>query len=121
MQREVAYMEGATALPRRNGELVFEEPWESRAFGLAITAFEAGASEWEEFRQGLIAEIAAWEGEHGHDHPEGGDWCYYARELASFERLLIEKGLVSVEELARRTVELEQEEDHRHQDHGRED
>ena len=61
MRPEVAHMEGVAALPRRNGELVFDEPWESRAFGLAVTASEAGAYEWEEFRQGLIAEVASWE------------------------------------------------------------
>lgn len=29
-------MSGAAALPRRNGELVFEAPWQGRAFGLAL-------------------------------------------------------------------------------------
>jgi nitrile hydratase accessory protein len=119
MRRDVADMPGTTALPRRNGELVFHEPWESRAFGLAVTASEAGAYEWEEFRQGLIAEIGAWEAEHGRDHDEGGDWRYYERWLASFERLLAEKGLVSADELGRRMDELEHEDDHRHDhDHG---
>ena len=31
------------APPRRNGELVFEVPWESRAFGVALALCEAGA------------------------------------------------------------------------------
>src|SRR2546425_1086769 len=64
MRGDVAEMEGISALPRRNGELVFTDPWESRAFGIAVTASEAGAYDWEEFRQGLIAEIAVWEAEH---------------------------------------------------------
>jgi nitrile hydratase accessory protein len=114
MRRDIAYMKGVTALPRTNGELVFDEPWESRAFGLAVTASEAGAYDWEEFRQGLIAEVAAWEAEHGRDHVEGGDWRYYARWLASLERLLAEKGLVSQDELACRMSELEREDDHDH-------
>ncbi len=121
MKREVAYMEGATALPRKNGELVFEEPWESRAFGLAVTASEAGAYGWEEFRQGLIAEIAAWEGEHGRDHREGEGWRYYARWLATLEQLLVEKGLVSSDELAARIAELAREDDHDHLAHEKED
>jgi len=122
MRRDVADMEGATALPRRNGELVFDEPWESRAFGLAVTASEAGAYEWEEFRQGLMAEIAAWEAEHGRDHAEGADWRYYSRWLASLERLLAEKGFLLPGEVARRMEELEHDDDpHHHDDHGGEE
>lgn len=117
MRSDVAQMQGAAALPRRNGELVFDEPWESRAFGLAITASEAGAYEWEEFRQGLITEVAAWEAEHGDDHVEGGDWRYYGRWLASLERLLAERGLVSQDELVGRMSKLEHEDDHDHHDH----
>ena len=33
---------GAAAPPRSNGELVFAEPWESRAFGMAVTLADAG-------------------------------------------------------------------------------
>jgi nitrile hydratase accessory protein len=117
MRRDVADMQGVAALPRRNGELVFDEPWESRAFGLAITASEAGAYGWEEFRQGLIAEIGTWEAEHGRDHVEGGDWRYYGRWLASLEHLLDAKGLISRDELAQRMAELEHDHDHDH-DHG---
>jgi nitrile hydratase accessory protein len=120
MRREVADMQGVISLPRRNGELVFAEPWESRIFGLAISASEAGAYEWGEFRQRLIAEIGSWEAEHGRDHLEGGDWRYYGRWLASVERLLADKGLVSQEELARRMGELEREDDHRHDQQDRE-
>ena len=35
-------IEGPAAPPRSNGELVFAEPWESRAFGMAVTLYEAG-------------------------------------------------------------------------------
>ena len=49
--------EGPEAPPRRNGELVFEAPWESRAFGMAVALCEQGLFEWEEFRRCLIAEI----------------------------------------------------------------
>ncbi|GAB7145686.1 hypothetical protein LRC484719_42880 [Mycobacterium riyadhense] len=46
--------------PRRNGELVFEAPWESRAFGLAVALAELNRYAWEEFRLQLIGEIADW-------------------------------------------------------------
>ncbi|MDT7620396.1 MAG: hypothetical protein QOF99_1297, partial [Pseudonocardiales bacterium] len=38
--------DGPGAPPRSNGELVFAEPWESRAFGMAVTLFDAGAFRW---------------------------------------------------------------------------
>ena len=44
--------DGPAALPRRNGELVFQAPWESRAFGVAIALHDAGAIDYEAFRRG---------------------------------------------------------------------
>lgn len=44
-------------LPRRNGELVFEAPWETRAFGLAAAYVEVAGVGWERFREHLIAAI----------------------------------------------------------------
>lgn len=52
-------VDSPAAPPRSNGELVFAEPWEGRAFGLALAASQAGAFDWEDFRQALIARIAA--------------------------------------------------------------
>ncbi|MFF5207270.1 nitrile hydratase accessory protein [Streptosporangium sp. NPDC000396] len=52
-------VDSPAAPPRSNGELVFAEPWEGRAFSLAVAASEAGAFAWEDFRQALIARIAA--------------------------------------------------------------
>ncbi len=48
-------------MPRKNGELVFQTPWESRVFGIAVTLCEQDVFEWEEFRQSLITEIREWE------------------------------------------------------------
>jgi len=36
-ERMIADMEETAALPRQNGELVFNAPWESRAFGMAAS------------------------------------------------------------------------------------
>ena len=55
-------LDGPAAPPRRNGELVFEAPWESRLFGLTMALHEAGAFSWDEFRSRLIAEIRHAEG-----------------------------------------------------------
>ena len=44
-------------VPRRNGELVFDAPWESRAFGLAAAYLEASGQDWATFRSHLISAI----------------------------------------------------------------
>ena len=93
-------MEGPAALPRRNGELVFEEPWQGRVFGMAIALHEQGAYEWEEFRQALIDRIAAAE-------RRGGPFVYYEIWLETFESLLSTKGLVTRDELDETTYQFE--------------
>jgi len=85
---------------RRNGELVFEAPWESRAFGIAVALCEAGTYEWEEFRQYLIEEIRRWDRE----HPDGTAYQYYERWLAALERLLADKGLCQRAQLDDRVI-----------------
>jgi nitrile hydratase accessory protein len=70
--------------PRANGELCFAEPWERQAFGLAVVLARDGHFEWEEFRQALIAEIAAWEATH--DRNDSG-WNYYECWLTALERV----------------------------------
>ena len=86
------------AVPRKNGELVFAAPWEGRVFGMAVALSDNRVTDWDAFRDRLAAEIAAAE-EHGDDSG------YYERWLASFERLLLETGLVEAEELDARTAE----------------
>lgn len=110
-ERLVADMGGDAALPRRNGELVFEEPWESQAFGLAIALSEGGYYDWEEFRQQLISEIGDWERS---NEDERAVWDYYRHWLASFERLLKDRGLVSEGEIDERAAELASKDDHHH-------
>jgi hypothetical protein len=56
-ERIAADLNSPAAIPRRNGEPVFNEPWESRAFGIAVAICERGLFTWDEFRDQLIAEI----------------------------------------------------------------
>src|SRR5215217_2112708 len=49
---------GPAAAPRKNGELIFAEPWEGRAFGMALALNEGRCYPWEDFRRRLIAQIA---------------------------------------------------------------
>jgi cobaltochelatase CobN len=90
----------AAAVPRRNGELVFDEPWQGRVFGMAVALSEQGRLPWEEFRQALIAEIAAAEA-------RGGEFRYYHAWLAAFERVLAERGAVRPDELEETTFQFE--------------
>lgn len=95
----VTDMTGEAALPRSNGELVFEDPWQGRVFGIAVSLHEDGRYDWPAFQERLIEEIRA----HG-----GGDRSaedYYGHWLAALERLLIEHGLVDPGELDRRVAE----------------
>jgi nitrile hydratase accessory protein len=88
----IANMDKQIALPRKNGELVFEAPWEARAFGLAVALNEKGAYRWSDFSQGLAREIATAEA-------SGDPSTYYERWLATLESLVIAKGLATHEEL----------------------
>ena len=90
-------MAGAEALPRSNGELVFESPWQARAFGVAVGLVQAQGLDWEAFRSRLIEEIGTWETEHP-DAPSDA-YEYYERWLAALERLVLESGMVSAAEL----------------------
>ena len=90
---------GPEAPPRRNGELVFSAPWESRIFGITLALHEVGLFPWEDFRARLIAEIA---------ERERGDaaWSYYACWAAALESLLGARGVCPAPELEARTREL---------------
>ena len=97
---QIADMQGELALPRSNGELVFAAPWEGRAFGIAVALNEGGAYEWGEFQGRLAEEIAS--------APRDEDASlYYERWLASLERLLLDQGMVTREDLDARTAAYE--------------
>jgi hypothetical protein len=46
------------SLPRDNGELVFEAPWQARALAIAVALVESLDVPWDTFRRRLMAEIA---------------------------------------------------------------
>ena len=94
----IANMEGLLAIPRQNGEPLFEAPWEARAFSLAVALNERDVYPWRAFSHGLAAEIAAAE-------RQGIDSSYYERWLASLEKLVTAAGLVTPDELQRRREE----------------
>jgi nitrile hydratase accessory protein len=91
--------EGAAAPPRRNGELVFAEPWESRAFGVAVTLADSGALRWDDFRRELVDRISQAE-------RSGEPYSYYRCWLEALERITVAQGMISRAELRHREDEL---------------
>ncbi|MCH9672820.1 MAG: nitrile hydratase accessory protein [Gammaproteobacteria bacterium] len=102
-------------VPRDNGELVFAEPWEARAFGMAVALSEQGRYPWHDFSEVLAAKTAAAEG-------DGVELPYYERWLSVLETLALERGLVSEAELAARTAQYhaDDHDDHHHWHDGHE-
>jgi nitrile hydratase accessory protein len=75
---------GTLDLPRANGELVFDEPWQARALGMGVVTIEAlgiGAVEW---RDALADAIER----HGYDPAEDPASAYYAAWVDALERLV---------------------------------
>ncbi|AEA28377.1 nitrile hydratase accessory protein [Pseudonocardia benzenivorans] len=92
----------ASAPPRADGELVFAEPWESRAFGMAVSLHDAGLFAWPQFQAALVARIAAWENQ----HPEGERSSFYTPWLGALEDVLAGDGTVFTDEVVQRAAEL---------------
>jgi len=93
---------GPAAPPRANGELVFEQPWQGRAFGLAMALTERGVVSYDAFRARLITRIAAWEA----DPPEGEPYSYYAQWLQALEDVLAAGSLVGTADVDARSREF---------------
>jgi nitrile hydratase accessory protein len=94
---EVRQMSGSTALPRQNGELVFDAPWQGRVLGLALAVVQRRGVAWDEFRRHLIAAIEA--------EPTGP---YYESWTAALSSLVVDLGLASAEELQTRGINCRQ-------------
>jgi hypothetical protein len=84
-------VDGVAAPPRRNGELAFDAPWQSRVFGLCAAIVETCfAGDREPFRQHLIAAIA--------EDPERPYWDSWTIAL---QQLVLEAGLLDAGALER--------------------
>ena len=105
IERAVTDISGDSALPRSNGELVFESPWEGRAFSVAVGLTNAGRYEWREFNSIFIEHISRAE-------QSDDSSTYYQRWLAALEELALKKGLVSAGELEQHAEQLAAEDDH---------
>ena len=86
------------ALPRDDNGPVFNQPWEAKAFALAVRLSEAGCFTWPEWVKIFSREIKAAQ-EQG--DPDLGN-TYYRHWLNALERICTAKGLVGKEDMHRR-------------------
>jgi nitrile hydratase accessory protein len=76
----------------------FEQPWELRAFAMAVAAYHSGHYQWSEFQLSLIESIRRWEAD-----PGGEPWSYYQHWLDALQSVLIKSGVLSGESVDERT------------------
>lgn len=93
--------------PRRNGELVFESPWQSRLFAVVVALGQEGGLDWESFRDRSIDGLR--EALDSDDVP----FAYYAVWLDAVESELLERGDLTSDDLSR-SITRERE----HDEHG---
>ena len=94
---------------------VFNEPWEARAFAMAVRLSESGICTWDEFRRHLISEIGKADKVRAHGWVEDGAG-YYTYFLRALENLLREKNIVDASALETKMREITEvgHEDHDH-------
>lgn len=96
------------SIPRDSEGPLFSEAWEGQAFAIAVALRDQSLLHWPDFVAYLSAEIAA----AGQDD-NGRD--YYRHWLRAMERLLLDKRLMTTEELSRACTELATLRRHDHQ------
>ena len=102
--------------PMQNGEVVFEAPWQSRVFSMAVSLSEAKVFHWSEFQASLIQQVGIWEQRQG-TRTQVDDYPYFEIFQTALIDLLASKQILPNEELQRRVHEFEQrphDHDHHH-------
>jgi len=72
------------SLPRDNGELVFDAPWQARAVAIAVALVEKLDVPWDAFRRRLMASIA-----------ENPHRPYYESWSMALEAMVLEENLAT--------------------------
>jgi hypothetical protein len=71
-------------VPRSNGALVFDAPWQARAHALAVISVRSSGRGWDDFRRHLIVAI------------DGDDRRpYWESWVVALDAFLVESGLLS--------------------------
>lgn len=89
-----------------NGELLFEQPWQSRTFGMARALCESGVFSWDEFRVLLIENIRTWEDSHSDTEDAATKYAYWDLFLAALTTLLARQQVCPDSELQTRQTQL---------------
>jgi nitrile hydratase accessory protein len=94
------------APPMANGEVLFEAPWQGRAFGMARALAEAGVFSWDDFRRHLIRVIGEWDRQADGPNAAGGEYEYYQHFLEALEGVLAEVGTLDGQDLTARVAQF---------------
>ncbi len=105
INRTITEIKDAADPPQKSGELVFNAPWQARAFSLVVTLHRQGLFEWNEFQSRLIEQVNAGAFEEEEDDLEA---VYYRQWIAAFERLLADKELFDNDIIEERAQEFAQ-------------
>lgn len=96
---QISAMSGAESMPRENGELVFDAPWQSRAFGMAVSLSQQGLFTWDTFRAELASAIKR--------NNQNGLTEYYLCWLEALEVCLTQTKTLDAEAICQREHEFE--------------
>ncbi|MFJ4064361.1 nitrile hydratase accessory protein [Pseudomonas sp. NPDC089996] len=96
---QISAMSGAESMPRENGELVFDSPWQSRAFGMAVSLSQQGLFTWDKFRAELASAIKR--------NNQNGLTEYYLCWLEALEVCLTQTQTLDAEAICQREHEFE--------------
>lgn len=99
---ESMQLDGQIEPPKANGEVIFDEPWQNRTFGMARSLCEAGHYTWDEFRACLIEQIESWDEQQAGQKP----YQYFDHFLAALTQLMALKQLCDTGELDQRSQEF---------------
>lgn len=88
------------SIPREADEPVFAEPWEARAFAMAVSLNEAGLFTWPQWAERFGAALKA-------NTEEGGRLSYYQVWLQVLEAMMAEKEIADSQTIKARSEEWE--------------
>ena len=80
---------GDPSLPRDNGAVVFDAPWQGRALAMAVLAVERTGHRWDDFRAHLIASID--------ENPERPYWESW---VVALDQFLVETRITETDALS---------------------
>jgi len=101
-------LDGIPAIPRDHEGVVFNAPWEAKAFAMVVLLHQKGSFTWQEWVDTLSAKIAAVK----QAALSGDEPPYYELWLSAAEELLAGKGLCPADELEQRKGVLAMEHQH---------